>query len=209
MVKRGKAKGTSRGELPFYKLREEMGAMLEQGLITFNEFGVFSYLCIKANYVTKKITTSPGQVAFVTHIPRGTVENVFRSLERKRMIKRKLTRGQKGPYEVEITGYDSFDPDGRFLGLETSRRSSGDQNMPISTGKSTTPETPPGDRLETTNGKHAHSTGTSESDKIIDNRYLSTGESEDLVVDGCRLIPSSSTPRRSDGKCDLNEESEN
>jgi hypothetical protein len=102
----------------FLKLRRSLDEHLLFRRMTWNEFGMFVWLCLRANPADGVIRTSWPQLEIETHLSAKHAEQICRALRRKRYVWYPWHRGRRGQHrliEVAINKYPTAD--GRYTDL--------------------------------------------------------------------------------------------
>ena len=102
----------------FLKLRRSLDEHLLFRRMTWNEFGMFVWLCLRANSADGVIRTSWPQLEIETHLSAKHAEQICRALRRKRYVWYPWHRGRRGQHrliEVAINKYPTAD--GRYTAL--------------------------------------------------------------------------------------------
>jgi hypothetical protein len=94
----------------FVKLRRSLDEHLELGRLTWDEFAMFVWLCIKASHRTGTVRTSWPMLALQTRLSTNRVEQICRGLRRKGYVWYPAHRGSRGRLsEVAIDKYPTAD----------------------------------------------------------------------------------------------------
>ena len=102
----------------FLKLRRSLDEHLLFRRMTWNEFAMFVWLCLRANPADGVIRTSWPQLEIETHLSAKHAEQICRALRRKRYVWYPWHRGRRGQHrliEVAINKYPTAD--GRYTDL--------------------------------------------------------------------------------------------
>ena len=102
----------------FLKLRRSLDEHLLLRRMTWNEFAMFVWLCLRANPADGVIRTSWPQLEIETHLSAKHAEQICRALRRKRYVWYPWHRGRRGQHrliEVAINKYPTAD--GRYTDL--------------------------------------------------------------------------------------------
>ena len=115
------ASGRPAGADNFVKWRRTIDEHLELGRLTWDEYGMFSWLCTKADQRTGRIRTSWPTLADQTTLSANYVGKLCRSLKGKGYIAFREHRGRRGGLvEVAIDKFPLLD--GTYTALEPPRR---------------------------------------------------------------------------------------
>lgn len=102
----------------FLKLRRSLDEHLLSRRMTWNEFAMFVWLCLKASPRTGVVLTSWPQLEIETRLAANHVEQLCRSLRRKRYVWYPWHRGRRGRSRLIELAIDKYPTtDGRYTDL--------------------------------------------------------------------------------------------
>jgi hypothetical protein len=102
----------------YLKLRRSLDEHLQSGRMTWNEFAMFIWLCLKASPRNGVIRTSWPHLAIETRLPVKHVEQLCRALRRKRYVWYPWHRGRRGQHRLIELAIDKYPTvDGRYTDL--------------------------------------------------------------------------------------------
>ena len=114
----------------FLKLRRSIDEHLELGRITWGEFGMFVWLCVKASPRTGIVRTGWPTLALQTGLSADRVEQLCRALRRKRYVWYPSHRGSRGRLiELAIDKYPTVD--GGYTDVSARFGSAGAEGRPV------------------------------------------------------------------------------
>jgi hypothetical protein len=106
----------------FLKLRRSLDEHLQSGRMTWNEFAMFVWLCLKASHRTGVLRTSWPQLEIETRLPVKHVEQLCRALRRKRYVWYPWHLGRRGQYRMIELAIDKYPTAGTQTSPIASRR---------------------------------------------------------------------------------------